>query len=163
MRKGHIIKPLEERFWSKVWKYKEQGACWVWFGGKMRKGYGEIALGGRGTPHISAHRLAWILHNGPIPKGMLVCHHCDNPPCVNPEHLFLGTYSDNMMDLEKKGLSNHPKGEDNHAKLSEEQVQEIRRKYVPNVVTMLQLGKEYGVADETIRKIILRKKWRHLS
>jgi hypothetical protein len=73
--------------------------CWGWAGSKTRQGYGVLFSKGK---MIYAHRLSWIIRFGPIPKGMLICHHCDNPECSNPEHLFLGTQSDNLLDMHKK-------------------------------------------------------------
>jgi hypothetical protein len=91
------VQPLVERFWARVRKGPE---CWE-FAGPTRKGYGQLGVGsGR---HISAHRISWELANGPIPDGMQVLHTCDNPPCVNPAHLFLGTHQDNMDDMVAKG------------------------------------------------------------
>lgn len=85
------------KFWSRVDK---SGSCWTWQGARGRGGYGRFSLA-LGT--LSAHRLAYTLLVGSIPKGMCVCHRCDNPPCVNPDHLFVGTYRDNIRDMMQKG------------------------------------------------------------
>jgi HNH endonuclease len=77
--------------------------CWEWSGARDRYGYGKLR---RDTVYWKAHRLAWTLEHGPIPDGMYVCHHCDNPPCVNPAHLFLGTSRDNQLDRVAKGRHN---------------------------------------------------------
>lgn len=94
-------RPVEERFWEKVEKLTD---CWVWTAGTDDKGYGRIL--NKRKEHggeTRAHRLSWILHNGPIPTGLYVLHKCDNPPCVRPDHLFLGTNLDNMRDMKEKG------------------------------------------------------------
>ena len=88
--------PLEIRFWEKIDK---NGKCWEWLGWKV-KGYGRIKVNNIKT---LAHRVSWNLHYGDIPKGLYVLHKCDNPPCVNPKHLWLGTQLDNMRDRDKKG------------------------------------------------------------
>jgi hypothetical protein len=89
-------------FWQKV---DTSGDCWTWTGGRNSFGYGLTKHDGHG---IGAHRLAWILTNGSIPANLVVCHHCDNPPCVRPEHLFLGTQQDNIRDASRKGrLTEH--------------------------------------------------------
>lgn len=94
--------PPEVRLWSKV-PVRGDG-CWEFAGAKSHKGYGQLPIwrDGRSIPR-SAHRLSWELANGPIPAGMSVLHRCDNPPCVRPDHLFLGTQSDNMQDMVAKG------------------------------------------------------------
>lgn len=93
---------LGTRFWKKV-AAPDSAGCWNWTAFLDTDGYGHIRLGGRGTPQRPAHRVAWQLFNGPVPEGLLICHKCDNPRCVNPSHLFLGTHADNLQDMTDKG------------------------------------------------------------
>src|SRR5262245_6642261 len=80
--------------------------CWEWQGRRSRDGYGRMTITESRRPHTRpAHRVAWEHFNGPIPENMLVCHKCDNPPCINPAHLFLGTHRDNFRDMREKGRS----------------------------------------------------------
>ena len=90
---------VEIRFWKYVNKTDH---CWLWIGG-LRNGYGIINEGGKFGNAKYAHRISWQIHNGVIPDGMDILHRCDNPPCVNPKHLFVGTHQDNMRDAKIKG------------------------------------------------------------
>ena len=90
-----------DRFWPKV-DIKSETECWNWTGARSPLGYGRFSVDRNESVWV-ASRYSWFIHNGPIPKGMYICHKCDNPPCVNPNHLFLGTQSDNIKDAYRKG------------------------------------------------------------
>lgn len=156
--------PLIERFWAKVNK-RGPDDCWEWTAGCSR-GYGQIGEGGRRGKMLYAHRVSYELHNGPIPigegyHGTCVCHTCDNPPCVNPSHLFLGTIADDTRDMVEKGRQ--ARGEKNgRAKLTEKEVEEIRRGYVRYSRTHGQsaLARKYGVNPTAIGFIIRGEHWK---
>lgn len=95
---------IESRFWSKVDTSAGLFGCWLWTGATAR-GYGTFGSGGQFGRNVLAHRFAWQRKNGPIPAGMVICHSCDNPPCVNPAHLWIGTHADNVADKIAKGRS----------------------------------------------------------
>ncbi len=97
--KGFVSVPPRERFWDKVDLSAGPNKCWLWLGATNTR-YGMFWCGGR---QVKAHRFSWEMVHGPIPDGLLVCHRCDNPPCVNPSHLFLGSMSDNILDAVAKG------------------------------------------------------------
>lgn len=146
-----------ETFWDLV---EKTAGCWEWKGtivGPM--GYGQIRYK---TKITKAHRLAYEFAHGQIPSGLCVCHTCNNPKCVNPSHLFLGTISENNIDRHNKGRT--PKGEAaGSAILTEKQVIEIRQKYNPPNITYETLSVEYGVARNTIAQIIFGATWKHVS
>lgn len=146
----------EERFWRLVQKGDK---CWLWLGDTGRTGYG--ALDNANRQHIRAHRFSWELHNGPIPDGLWVLHHCDNPPCVNPAHLFLGTPGDNVADKVAKGRQ--PRGSAHkNALLTEEQVREIRRLRNDCGWKLKDIGDRFGVTKHTIWAIMKGRNWSHI-
>ena len=141
-------------FWEKVLG----NGCWEWHGKRITSGYGMMM---RNRKHILAHRLSYELAFSPIPKGKLVCHRCDNPRCIRPSHLFVGTMKDNQEDMVAKGRS--PKGEKNGShKLCEENVLEIRRRYANGEGTQETISKDYNVSRTTIQGIVEHRLWRHL-
>src|SRR3990167_2885059 len=147
-------KTTEERFWMKI---KKTGPCCVWTARRDRDGYGEFQIGGR---KCKAHRVAWFLTNGIIPNGLYVLHRCDNPPCINPDHLFLGTDMDNKADQKQKGRQ--PLGERNgRAKLSADMVREMRRLYKSGKISTRRLAMKFGITDSPTRRIISGKAWKH--
>lgn len=181
-----IAKTFEEKtdlFWALVAKVAPS-ECWIWQGQCIKdQGYGFFFLR---KGEFRAHRIAWLLTYGEIPKGLCVCHRCDNPPCVNPNHLFLGTALDNIRDRHSKGRSaagnasgrrRHPErftksrfplghtlgqGERNvAAKLKECDVINIRRLYAKGT-SQPALARRFNVKQSAISKVVLRRSWRHI-
>jgi hypothetical protein len=147
----------ETRFWGKVQKGE---GCWEWQGHLGRNGYGLFLHDGL---YSGPHRFSWELHYGPIPAGMHVCHHCDNPPCVRPDHLFLGTPLDNIRDMAAKGRRATLSGEKSAtAKLGAEAVRLIRVRYAAGGITQKQLATEFGMGHTAIGQIVLRQSWRNV-
>jgi hypothetical protein len=143
----------QERFWSKVGR-RGPDECWPWLGVVGNNGYGKFDL----WPH-SAHRIMWKLSKGYIPKGRFVCHSCDNPLCVNPRHLWLGTNKTNMADMKKKGRSSM--GERNaRAKLTWRKVAQIRRAYDSGESSFRGLAARFEISDSQIGRIVHRQEWR---
>lgn len=147
------------RFWNKFTRPKV--GCWEWFAAKDHFGYGQIGRYGRRNL-IRAHRLSWLLFNGPIPDSLCVLHRCDNPSCVNPNHLFLGTKKDNAIDKAKKGRSYSPRGETNgRAILNEKKVKSIR-KFHKNGILCKDLSLMFNTPVSTIYKVVYRVTWKHI-
>lgn len=165
-------------FWSHVDK---TGECWLWLGAKaITTGYGKLGRTVNGKKvTIPAHRYSWTLTNGPIPGGLCVLHRCDNPPCVRPDHLFLGTHLDNSADAlagdrvhsprtrhanaavsaKMRGVSRGVGEANANAKLTRGQVDEIRHRYTSGLGTQRQIGLDYGVTNEAVSAIIRGKAW----
>jgi hypothetical protein len=137
------------------------GDCWEWMGALLNSGYGIFSNSNLPRGQIRSHRLAYELTFGPIPKDICVCHICDNPPCCNPNHLFLGTVLENNRDRKLKGRS--PIGSRNvKAKLTEEQVLEIRKRYSETHNDISDMASEYGISPNEMYRVITGKTWRHV-
>jgi hypothetical protein len=142
-------------------RIKKTDSCWIWVGctSATRKGYGTLHTSNGKL--LKAHRLVYEIAFGVIlTQNQLVCHRCDNPPCVNPSHLFLGTHVDNRKDCVAKGRQ--AKGENNgRAILTEAQVSEIRRLYGPYKMSVHKLGRMFGVSGQTIHRALRGESWNH--
>lgn len=162
------MKPAIERVLDRVVRVPFSG-CWIFTGAANDFGYGIVGGGGRGQPNDRAHRITYKHFCGDIPSGMFVCHACDVPSCCNPDHLFLGTNQDNVNDMVKK-KRNSPPPRNPHvvgsahpgAKLTEQQVLLIRNTYAKGFGTQQELADCYGVARQTISKIVNNKRFKHV-
>lgn len=153
---GPKPKPIIERFESKV-ELIPFSTCHHWVGATNPKGYGNFLVDRKIE---KAHRVAYMLYVGVIPDGMVICHKCDNPSCVNPDHLFLGTYQDNHDDMYRKGRDKHAVGENQGAsKLSESDVIEIRSLSLTQRV----IAKMYGISHSQVHRIKTLKDWKHVA
>lgn len=165
----------EERFLAKVEKLPDAPGCWLWTGGLISSGYGSFHSAR--SPQV-AHRFSYRTWRGPIPGGLLVLHKCDVRSCVNPEHLFLGTYTDNMVDMVRKGRSHHQRrplvlkyahpgvgragSHNGGSKLAEGDIPTIRS-LAREGLTQVAIGERYGVHDTTICNIPTGKSWAHVK
>jgi hypothetical protein len=155
---------MEARFWSKV---RKSDSCWGWVGPRTVYGYGAFWRDGQNR---HAHRVSFELANGSVPEGLFVLHHCDNRSCVRPDHLYVGTHLDNMRDRNARGRTArgdrmphervhgeaHPQ-----AKLTAEQVLDIRRRYQPGNGGVLM--REFGISQAALWGIVNGKSWKHLE
>lgn len=157
---------LQRGFWEYLDKSGGPDSCWEWQGSRSYQGYGIISSRGK---NFIVSRIVYAAVHGPIPTGLLVCHHCDNPPCGNPAHLFLGTTRDNSLDALHKGRlrgqyapgTTHGRGERNGlSKLTENDVRTIRALGV--TVKLSVLAKRFGVNTGTIHNVLTRTTWKHI-
>lgn len=155
---------LVDRFWAKVDRSQlSPGGCWTWTAGTCGSGYGSFQ-----GPHrtLNAHRVAWEIENGPIPKGdghhgTCVCHRCDNKLCCNPAHLFLGSNAANMADKAQKGRQ--ARGErSGNVKLDTDKVKAIRACYATGCFSQASLAEQFGISTTQIHSVVNRKSWRHV-
>lgn len=165
----------EQRFWAKV---NKTDGCWIWMASKRNKGYGAFGYTKDGaTIQGRAHRYSWEIHNGEIPEGLCVLHNCpsgDNPACVNPSHLFLGTKAENNQDTINKGRYNHARhnsesksryerGASHHgAVLTDDIVRNIRSRRDAGESFGL-LSKHFGLSVGHVFRIVTRKAWKHVE
>lgn len=149
----------EKRFWAKVKKAKGN-KCWSWLGAKTR-GYGCMRTGAAPGKSEYAHRISYEINIGPIPKGHHVCHHCDNPECCNPKHLFTGTDADNHADMLKKGRElsgeKHP-----NSKLKEKDILKMRQLYGKGI-NCAEIGRRFNINRNYAWQICNKQKWRRLA
>lgn len=143
-------KTAVDRFWQKV---KKGRGCWEWTGSRAtNNGYGRHPIG---SGHVIAHRFSWELHFGEIPKGKEVCHSCDNPGCVRPEHLYLGTHADNMQDMVKRGRGTN--------RITEQDVREIKRLLGKGTFTQEQIADTFNISRGAVGHIKRGTTWRWLN
>lgn len=171
--KGSRI-PLEQRFWPKVNKTE---SCWLWTGARHRRRVAEYGAVQMEDLRVErAHRASWIMHNGPIPDGMKVLHRCDTGLCVRPSHLFLGTQTDNIADMDAKGRRRTLRGKDNpatrpgvragvrngRARLTPDDVRRIRAMRSEGAM-FKDIAAAFGVATPTVQHIVSGKNWAHVE
>lgn len=157
----HWVRMTPQQRFDAQYMPEPMSGCWLWIGSVSDRGYGKIYANGK---HLSAHRFSWMLHFNEDPHELLVCHKCDNPQCVNPDHLFLGTVQDNAWDKMQKGRhdgyfvdkrgSRHP-----GAKLTEDQAREAKFSQRP----VCELALEFNVHRATIASIRAGDNWKHLT
>jgi len=161
----------KSRFWSKIEK-RGPDECWEWVGCRDRGEYGNFWLCGK---YYLAHRITWFLEHGSIPLGKFICHNCDNPPCCNSNHFFLGTSKENIQDAVKKGRmasgDEHylrvspgkvPRGERNgNRKLTNLGVLEIRKRYSSGEVQWV-IAEDFGITTRQVRRVVSKESWAHV-
>jgi hypothetical protein len=161
------LEKLRARFAVK-WKNDPETGCWLWIASVAGLGYGQIKIPGQ-RRQIYAHRLSYLLHVGEIPEGLVICHRCDVPRCVNPAHLFIGTGADNQQDMTAKGRGTggrkmpvHSGIKNSQARLTERNVREIR-KLIKLGLSHRKIGQLFGVTGAQIGHIAHGRAWSYLE
>lgn len=158
--KGRAIIPVEQRFWQKV-EIRGADQCWNWKGYRDSKGYGLLTNGDPKKRRVFAHRLSYRIAHGPFDANLFICHHCDNPPCVNPSHLFLGDIRANNQDKVRKGRQ--AKGERAHkAVLTAFKVRAIRVFYARGQYDINDIIRLYNISRSTTIALLTGKSWMHV-
>lgn len=172
-KSGGQVQPVQPRLDAKSTPVPFVG-CRLWYGPSVPRGYGVLSVGGR---QVYTHRAAWEQRFGAIPSGMFVLHRCDNPACINTDHLFIGTPLDNMRDMIAKGrqdyMSNKRRGSDHPhvgkgrfkneknpaAKLTWEQVNQIRARYQRGVTRQVDIARDFGIRQAQVSSILRGESW----
>lgn len=146
------------RFWGRV--RKSDTGCWLWLGWRLPSGYGMVRYEGR---DVGAHRVSWELTHGALPAGAFVLHRCDNPPCVRPDHLFLGSAKSNTQDMLRKGRHRVERGAQHHAaRLGEDEALEIRLRAASGA-SQHALAAEFCISPQAVNDIVRGRAWRHVG
>lgn len=157
-----VARPINDRIMECL-DVRSDYECWEWVCGRHQQGYGIIQIDDKKK---KAHRVVYEMIVGPIPPGMKLLHKCDNPPCCNPNHLFLGTQADNIRDCESKGRSIHKAingSRNGMAKLNEEDIVTIRRLYADGAFSQYHIASNFGVSQTIIHRVVTNKAWRHVD
>ncbi len=155
--KGRKKSNVLDRFENKL-MFEPNTGCWIWTSALSDKGYGLFRLSGK---NVRAHRFSYTLYKGQIYKNLQVCHTCDTPCCVNPDHLFLGTLQDNMEDMRRKQRKPKQFGENHsHSRLTNNIVLEIRS--LSNNMSHIEISNKFSISRRHVRDIINRKSWPHI-
>lgn len=165
MIKGHRqgIDQVKKKFFDRIMPEPNTG-CWLWMGGINANGYG-VVKSKHNFGFCNSSRLSYFIHNGDYDRAKLVCHHCDNPMCVNPDHLYLGTTQQNTDDKHRRNRADDRRGERNgRSKLSDEQIEYIRHRYEfkSKKNNAVEIAKDLGVSSTIIYYIVKKQNWGHL-
>ena len=150
-----ITENVLRRFWSHV---NKTDTCWLWTGGRQTSGYGAIFTGSNNS---RAHRISWVIHRGPIPKGMYVLHHCDVKLCIRPDHLFIGDADTNAIDARDKHRHSHG-SKHGMASITEADVYTIWNYLASGNFTQRNIARRFGISPSAISDIIAGRTWSHV-